>query len=64
MEYLEKQLAAAAEEADSNAHASKCLGDMIEQGYLRQNQDGSIDIARAEEESQPFDPMQVGNRER
>ena len=61
MEFLEKQLATTTEEAHKNAHASKCIKDMIEVGYLRENMDGSIDIANAEDEGKPFNPMNIGN---
>ena len=50
MEFLERKLATTSEEANINAHASKCLNDMIESGYLRQNMDGSVDIAKPGDE--------------
>ena len=35
MEYLEKQLASAEEDAKTNASASKAINDMVEAGFLR-----------------------------
>ena len=61
MEFLEQQLATTTEDANKNAHASKCINDLVEAGYLRENMDGSIDLARAEDEGRPFDPMNISN---
>ena len=36
------------------------MKDLIDAGYIRENLDGSIDIAKAEE-NQPFDPMKMDN---
>ena len=35
MEFLEKQLAEATKDSQSNAHASKCLHDMMEAGVIK-----------------------------
>ena len=35
MDYLEKQLASAEEDAKANACASKAISDMVEAGFLR-----------------------------
>ena len=61
MQFLEQQLSATTEDANKNAHASKCIKDLVEAGYLRENMDGSIDLARVEDEGKPFDPMNIGN---
>ena len=34
MEFLEKELAASQEEARLNAHATQCINEMVESGYL------------------------------
>ena len=44
MEFLEKQLADATKESQTNAHASKCLSDMMEAGYLKHDNDGNVTI--------------------
>ena len=61
MEFLERQLAEATTESQSNAHASKCLHDMMEAGVIKQDNNGTIVVVNSEKEEQPFDPMNVGN---
>ena len=61
MEYLEKQLASAEEDAKTNAGASKAISDMVEAGFLRQNLDGTVTVAQEEEVAKNYDPMNMGN---
>ena len=44
IEYLEKQLASAQDDVKTNAGASKCIGDMVDAGFLRQHLDGTVTV--------------------
>ena len=46
MAYLEKELAAAQEEAKLNAHATQCINEMVESGYLEHQADGTVKVSK------------------
>ena len=61
MDFLEKELAAAQEEARTNAHASQCINEMVESGYLEHQADGTVKVSKQGEGDSQFDPMNIGN---
>ena len=51
MQFLEQQLADATKESQSNAHASKCLHDMMEAGVIKQDNNGDVVIVNSEKDN-------------
>ena len=56
IEYLEKQLASAQDDVKTNAGASKCIGDMVDAGFLRQHLDGTVTVVPQEKEEDNSGP--------